>query len=327
MPPAGDPHALGNMESHAMASLNVVTDLHFDNTNTSDCSEKLRSQLDWLKRESISHLHFPSGIYKFDHHVSINFPIRLTGENSRTTRLWSDESTNPQMRILVFDKAHGIGVSHLGFNGGGIEIVECEEVDLDNISIEHTNYGIFVEASHVVFVKNARVTQYFKAGIRLDNLESDIFVSNFSAVGKKDSVGVWLRDASGAHFTDCDFVKGKIGVFIDWGDDSSKTKNQWLKFTNVSADNNSHDAWHIKRARGLQMANCWSGTFKETGLWVGERVVQMSVVNHQWQGGKSAIHNHSNGLHVIGGIMGQITGDKVHDPKGTLTIEGVLGYP
>ncbi len=43
----------------------------------------------------------------------------------------------------------------------------------------------------------------------------------------------------------------------------------------VDCDTVSADPWHIEVATGLQMSECWSGTFpKGTGLWLGPGVNQ-----------------------------------------------------
>jgi hypothetical protein len=83
--------------------------------------------------------------------------------------------------------------------------------------------------------------------------------------------------------------------------------NSWLQFLSVDCDTVAADPWHIISALGLQMSECWSGSFPSgTGLWLGSDVSQASIINHQWQSGKYGIGNNAHGVGITGGIMGGI---------------------
>eukprot|EP00762_Andalucia_godoyi_P007909 ANDGO_01219.mRNA.1 hypothetical protein len=153
-------------------------------------------------------------------------------------------------------------------------------------------------------VESLNIRNHVHVAVRITNVNGDSFFSKIHAdnTPSKAGYGLYLTDVSGAKFTDSDFLGGMIGVLVDG------TSNQWLQFTSVDADTVADDAWHFEAAQGLQMSECWSGTFVSgTGIWLGPNVQSASISNHQWENGLIGIGNNSPRVVVTGGIMGMIS--------------------
>lgn len=274
------------------------------------------------KSEGGGTVYIPHGSYDLPDTLRVDSPMTILGDG-----LWSSTLRGPVGKeSLVVDAGtdlrgvvlNNFCVAPRDHNEKAIVIRKGWGVSISNIVINSPGVGLYVTDSGPTDVMNLYVNNARHAGVSINNCGSDIFfskvhVNNGTPADTPDKIdwsdpknwpnpnakGLELNNASGAHFTDCDFIGGLIGVYV-----VGSIGSDWLKFVSVSADTVFQDAWHIVEAKGLQMTGCWSGTFMQgTGIWIGPKVTQMSIVNHQWQNGLFGVGNNSDSVVILGGIM------------------------
>lgn len=262
-------------------------------------------------------LYFPAGYYLFNQPIHIEAYIRLLGDGPFASTIISSADpavviTNANPQVVRGAGLTDIGVATKPAPRTAVRIYSCALAVLSNVRLETPFDGLYVERSSVD-VRGLYVLDHTRAAVRLVDCGGDNFLSQVHSNtnipdtnigGIVGPIGAWLSNAGGAQFTDCDFIKGRCGVLLDDLTNDPQGSNDWVKFTSVSADTTTLDPWHIQQARGLQLINCWSGSFPNgSGIWTGPKAKDVTLVNHQFRGGLIAINNNSDSMVVMGGII------------------------
>lgn len=253
----------------------------------------------------------PPGQYRISQTLNINNKLQIQGAGPSSSLIVGNL---PNSSLFMIKNAHGVVLQHFGLlssggNTNGMNFADSSVITLFNLqlfgfvtAIEISNCGNFDATS-------INIWGHIDYGIRIKDCESDLFFLNVHAnnLPRSQGAGIYLSNVSGTKWTNCDFIGGAFGVLMDLNTQHPNPVNRWNAFHSVDGDTVSSDPWHIQDALGLQMSECWSGTFPHgTGVWFGSGVHQVSVVNHQWQNGKIGVGNNGVGITIVGGIMGSV---------------------
>jgi len=206
----------------------------------------------------------------------------------------------------------GIVASNATSPSGGIYALDSFMFSLSNLQITNPTVGMWIQNTGNVDATSITIWQHVEYGIRLLDLNGDTFLqyvhTNKGGAPGSSGVALYLSNVSGAKISNSDFIGGLQGVLMDLSSSQPNPVNEWNQFLSVDCDTVGNDPWHIESALGLQMSECWSGTFLSgTGIWLGPSVSQVSIVNHQFQNGDIGLGlDGATGVGVTAGIMANV---------------------
>eukprot|EP01102_Stenamoeba_stenopodia_P000713 TRINITY_DN10661_c0_g1_i1.p1 TRINITY_DN10661_c0_g1~~TRINITY_DN10661_c0_g1_i1.p1 ORF type:complete len:345 (-),score=59.87 TRINITY_DN10661_c0_g1_i1:74-1108(-) len=291
-----------------------IDDFGADYTGNNDSSTAIQAAVNAAADAGGGTVIIPPGNYRLDSGISITTPINIQGSSPQSSVLVS-YLTSSDYAISV-QNARGFVMTNFGINcvtnSGGIYALNSFMASLINIQISSPSVGIWIEGTGNVDATSITIWSQLQYGIRLLDLNGDTFLNkihiNCGNAQGSTGVGLYLSNVSGGKFTDSDFIGGLQGVLMDLNSNQPNPTNEWNQFLSVDCDTVGNDPWHIEAALGLQLSECWSGTFLSgTGIWLGSAVSQVSIVNHQFQNGMIGVGiDGATEIGMTGGIIANV---------------------
>jgi len=255
----------------------------------------------------------PPGNFLLNETIVLSNSVQIRGINPHTCVLRGSLGGG---RYLMSVQARGVVLNNIGYVGLD-ETTSCVQfynsflVDVNNLEMTTCFVALWIEQTGNIDVMTVNIWSYHLYGVRMLDLNGDIFLDKIHANTYPNQnpgvIGLYMSNVSGSKITNSDLIAGQVGVLMDLATSQPSPTNEWNQFLSVDCDTVGLDAWHIVSAHGLQLSECWSGTFiKGTGLWFGPDVQQVSVVNHQWQSGYVGVGNNGHGIGITGGIMANV---------------------
>jgi Pectate lyase superfamily protein len=329
----------------------VLRDIEFnietygaDPTGSAESTDAVRQAISEANSARGGTVIVPPGTYRITDTVTLPGPMQLHGASPVTSRIMLDVTDDRaafslpgiqgaiirDLGVAAVNRGTGTGLSLSGLSSPDPYGATGLRTNLNNLGFENLRIGLRIVNCANVDISSINILWFSQYGIHASGGGADLCMSKVHMWNLKNpaamahNYGMLLEGVSGVFCSDSDFIGAYVGVQIDV---SPGGENAWLTFSQVQCDTVDLDAWHVDNIKGLQMINCWSGTFFQgTGTWFGANVESASVVNHQWQDGGIALSClNPNGVLFNGGIMGPRIKSQFVGRAPIIT--NVLGYP